>query len=516
MMEYETPNRPGACIKIIGVGGGGGNAVNTMIEERVDGVEFIAANTDIQALSVNQAETHIQIGEQRTRGLGAGSNPEVGRDAAQESASLIQEQLKGADMVFITAGMGGGTGSGAAPIIAGIAKQLGALTVGVVTKPFRFEGKRRQRIAEEAIATLTKNVDTLITIPNERLMQIAGDQLTLLDAFKTADSVLVHAVRSISDLIQTHGQVNLDFADVTTVMKNKGMALMGTGVGEGPNRATDAAEAAISSPLLDGITLQGAKSVLLNITAPRSASLHEIGEAATLIEESLSEDALLIWGHVVRDDDSEEIKVTIIATEFDNCESGAETNNTSSSAIPNHYMDGMNRGSFGSPYGIPAQPAQPTMTSANSNPGMRPVSTPGIAATSRDFLSDQSLEFANKLQELDAQANLNAASVQQSQPTPNSYMPGNLSNTYAAPPTVNIYEPVQNVRPNTAQYNAVQQPSRSSTISSAVSRAATESSPARSAVNEIISKPEDTTNEEDFDVPAYLRRKPKNNFFLGD
>ncbi|MBQ8037878.1 MAG: cell division protein FtsZ, partial [Proteobacteria bacterium] len=292
MMDLETNHKPGACIKIIGVGGGGGNAVNTMIEENVDSVDFIAANTDSQALSTNKAEIHIQIGEQRTRGLGAGSNPEVGREAAQESASQIQEQLKGADMVFITAGMGGGTGSGAAPIIAGIAKQLGALTVGVVTRPFKFEGKKRQRIADEAIAALSKNVDTLITIPNERLLQIAGDQLTVLDAFKTADGVLVQAGRSISELIQTHGKVNTDFADVDTVMRNKGMALMGTGIGEGPNRAVDAAEAAISSPLLDGITLQGARSALLNISAPKSASIREISEAATLIEESLADDAL--------------------------------------------------------------------------------------------------------------------------------------------------------------------------------------------------------------------------------
>ncbi|MBQ9242372.1 MAG: cell division protein FtsZ [Proteobacteria bacterium] len=509
MMDLETNHKPGACIKIIGVGGGGGNAVNTMIEENVDSVDFIAANTDSQALSTNKAEIHIQIGEQRTRGLGAGSNPEVGREAAQESASQIQEQLKGADMVFITAGMGGGTGSGAAPIIAGIAKQLGALTVGVVTRPFKFEGKKRQRIADEAIAALSKNVDTLITIPNERLLQIAGDQLTVLDAFKTADGVLVQAVRSISELIQTHGKVNTDFADVDTVMRNKGMALMGTGIGEGPNRAVDAAEAAISSPLLDGITLQGARSALLNISAPKSASIREISEAATLIEESLADDALLIWGHIVREDDSEEIKVTIIATDFENADNGMEAPAFQQQNLQRGFNTGFNTG-----YGITSQNAQPSMNAFNSSPSLQPVSTNGIAAVhpNRDFLSDQSLEFANKLQELDAQANFNTAAPQ-AQQAPASYMPGNLSSAYPSP---NIFESVQTTKAPAPQYAPAQQPARSSTISAAVSRASNEKSPARSAVNEIIRTPDEPAAEEDFDEPAIFRRKPKNNFFLGD
>lgn len=508
-MDIVTPNMPGACIKIIGIGGGGGNAVNTMIEEHVDGVEFIAANTDVQALSSNLADTKIAIGQQRTRGLGAGSNPDVGREAAQESTGEIQEYLKGADMVFITAGMGGGTGSGAAPIIAGISKQLGALTVGIVTRPFRFEGKKRQRIADEAINALAKNVDTLITIPNERLLQIAGDQLTILDAFKTADSVLVHAVRSISELIQYHGKINTDFADVQTVMRNQGMALMGTGVGEGPNRATDAAEAAISSPLLDGISIQGAKSVLLNIVAPKSASLREISEAATLIEDSLADDALLIWGHIVREDDSEEIKVTIIATGFENADNAADAP-VFQTPIQRSFSTNYNTG-----YGMTPQNVQSPMSAiSNTSPALQPVSSPGIAATnrpSRDFLSDQSLEIANKLQELDAQANMTAPAAQP-QVSP-SYMPGNISNSYPSP---NVFESVQTAKPASGQYNPAAQPARSSTISAAVSRASSEKSPARSAVNEIISKPDDAPAEEDYDAPAIFRRKPKNNFFLGD
>ena len=320
MFSIDDNQSNNAIIKVIGVGGAGGNAIDTMIEAGLDGVEFIVANTDKQALAKSLADTPIQIGEARTHGLGAGSDPNVGREAAQESQSMIAEQLKGANMVFVTAGMGGGTGTGAAPVIAKIAKDLGALTVAVVTKPFNFEGRKRRRIAEEGLRSLRNCVDTLITIPNERLLKMANENLTLVDAFKNADSVLLNAVRSISDLIMKPGLVNTDFADVCTVMLNKGTALMGTGVGSGPNRMEEAAMMAISSPLLDEISIAGATSVLLNITSPSNTTLIELSQAATLIEEQLGEDSHIIWGQVLNDDSTDEVKITIIATGFNNHE----------------------------------------------------------------------------------------------------------------------------------------------------------------------------------------------------
>ncbi|MFA5625598.1 MAG: cell division protein FtsZ [Bradymonadales bacterium] len=318
MMELDNGVGKNACIKVVGVGGAGGNVINTMIEEQVEGVDFLAVNTDLQALSINFADTKLQIGETKTRGLGAGSNPSVGREAAIESQSLIQEHLTGADMVFITAGMGGGTGTGAAPVVAELARKNGALTVGVVTKPFAFEGKRRRRQAEEGLEVLRSCVDTLIVIPNERLLQVVGEGTSLEDSFKQVDSVLLNAVRSISDVIVKPGFINTDFADVRTVMSNKGIALMGTGVATGPERAIEAAELAINSPLLDDITIKGATSVLLNITSPRSVSLAEISAAARLIEEEASDDVHLIYGHVFSEgEDDDEFKVTVIATGFE-------------------------------------------------------------------------------------------------------------------------------------------------------------------------------------------------------
>jgi len=317
MMMIDEGQREGAVIKVIGVGGAGCNAINTMINAGLEGVDFIAANTDRQALASSLAGTLIQIGESRSRGLGAGADPSVGREAAQESQSMISEHLKGADMVFVAAGMGGGTGTGAAPVIAKIAKDLGALTVAVVSKPFKFEGRKRRQIAEEGLNTLRSCVDTLITIPNERLLQTAGENLTLIDAFKYADSVLLNAVRSVSDLILKPGFVNTDFADVSKVMKDRGTALMGTGVGSGPNRMVDAAQMAISSPLLDDISLHGATRVLLNITSPINTTLMELNEAASLIEEELGEDGEVIWGQVFSEDNDDEVKITIIATGFD-------------------------------------------------------------------------------------------------------------------------------------------------------------------------------------------------------
>ena len=305
-----------AKIKVIGAGGGGGNALNTMIHSGIGGVDFIAANTDAQALKTNQAAVKIQLGASLTRGLGAGADPGIGRQAALEDTSSVADAIAGADMVFITAGMGGGTGTGASPIIARIARDCGALTVGVVTKPFGFEGKRRMRQAKDGIEELREAVDTLITIPNERLLTIAGKSTSLLDAFRMVDDVLCRAVKGISDLITTSGIINVDFADVRTIMSEKGMALMGTGVRSGENRAVLAAQDAVSSPLLDNVSIEGARGVLINVTGPSSMTLSEVTEAASLIQEAAHEDANIIFGHVIDDALGDAVAVTVIATGF--------------------------------------------------------------------------------------------------------------------------------------------------------------------------------------------------------
>jgi cell division protein FtsZ len=304
----------GARIKVVGVGGGGCNAVNTMIRAGLSGVEYIVANTDAQALSISLAQTKIQLGGNVTKGLGAGANPEIGKKAALEDYEKISEVLKGADMVFITAGMGGGTGTGAAPVIAKLAKELGALTVGVVTKPFVFEGKRRFKQAEEGIRNLEESVDSLITIPNQRLLYLAGENLSLVDTFKKADEVLLNAVRGISDLINNTGHINADFADVSTVMANKGLALMGTGSSKGEGRAIRAATEAISSPLLEDISIHGATGIIINITGSDSLTMHETNEAVTLIMEAADENAEIIFGTVIDNNCGENVMVTVIAT----------------------------------------------------------------------------------------------------------------------------------------------------------------------------------------------------------
>lgn len=310
--NQELPT--GAKIKVIGVGGGGCNAVNTMIRSGLTGVEYIVANTDSQALAANLAGTKIQLGGSVTKGLGAGANPEVGRKAAIEDYERLSEVLEGADMVFITAGMGGGTGTGAAPVIAKLAREMGALTVGVVTKPFKFEGKKRTRQAEEGIKSLEESVDSLICIPNQRLLQLAGENLSLVDTFKAADEVLLNAVQGISDLINNTGLINADFADVSTVMTNKGMSLMGTGTATGTERALKAARMAISSPLLEDVSIDGATGIIINITGNHTLTTHETNEAVTLIMEAADEDAEIIFGTVIDDNMGDDVKVTVIAT----------------------------------------------------------------------------------------------------------------------------------------------------------------------------------------------------------
>lgn len=312
----EKQTAQGAKIKVVGVGGGGTNAIATMISLGLSGVDFVAANTDNQALDHNPAPYHIQLGTELTKGLGAGANPEVGRKAALEDSTRIAEMLYGSDMVFITAGMGGGTGTGAAPVIANIAKEAGALTVGVVTKPFNFEGKKRRKNADKGIAELKEAVDTLICIPNQRLLYVANETTTMLDCFKKADEVLYQAVKGISDLINIRGLINLDFADVRTVMSNKGLALMGTGVSSGENRAIEAARKAISSPLLEDVAINGATGIIINITGGPDLTLFEVNEASSLITEEAHEDAEIIFGSVIDENLQDEVRVTVIATGF--------------------------------------------------------------------------------------------------------------------------------------------------------------------------------------------------------
>ncbi|QRK04175.1 cell division protein FtsZ [Archangium violaceum] len=315
-MDQFDQNKQAAKIRVVGVGGAGCNAVNTMIMAKLERVDFIAANTDVQALAANKAPVRLQIGQTLTKGLGAGANPEMGREAALESRDQIASMLEGADMVFVTAGMGGGTGTGAAPIIADIAKSLGCLTVGVVTKPFLFEGNKRRKQAEQGLVELKAAVDTLITIPNQRLLTLSNAPMPLLETFKRADEVLLNAVQGISDLIQYHGYINVDFADVKTIMSDKGLALMGTGHSSGDKRALNAMQQAISSPLLEDISIDGATGLLINITGGRDMTLQEVNEALTLVHDAADPDAEIIFGSLIDDNIQDEVKITIIATGF--------------------------------------------------------------------------------------------------------------------------------------------------------------------------------------------------------
>ncbi|HSB20629.1 MAG TPA: cell division protein FtsZ, partial [Anaeromyxobacteraceae bacterium] len=334
MIELNETRDGGARIKVIGVGGGGGNAVNTMVAARLEGVEFIAANTDTQALAANRAGQKLQLGKSVSRGLGAGANPERGREAALEQKDAIAEALSGADMVFVTAGMGGGTGTGAAPIVADLARQSGALTVGVVTRPFLFEGNKRRKQAEAGIAELKGAVDTLIVIPNQRLLSVAGESMSLAEAFKRADEVLLHAVQGISDLVAVHGLVNVDFADVRTIMSEQGLALMGTGRSAGEHRAAEAMQAAISSPLLEDVTIDGATGLLVNITGGPSLTLHEVNEAVTMAQSAADPDANIIFGSVIDERMGDEVKITVIATGFQGKEPAARATQPRQVALP--------------------------------------------------------------------------------------------------------------------------------------------------------------------------------------
>ncbi|MCP4716143.1 MAG: cell division protein FtsZ [Deltaproteobacteria bacterium] len=316
--QFDSTGQHGAVIKVIGAGGAGCNAVNTMIGAQLEGVEFMVANTDQQALDNNRAPYKLQIGEALTKGLGAGANPEIGCNAAREDSDKIKQSLDGSDMVFVAAGMGGGTGTGAAPVIAEIARSVGALTVGVVTTPFRFEGNMRSRIAAQGLKELEGHVDSLIVIPNEKLFAIGDKKMTLLDGFKMADEVLLHAIKSISDLINVPGLINLDFADVKTIMSDMGKAFMGIGIHSGENRAAEAARKALANPLLEDVTIKGAKGMLINITGNSSLSFMDLEEATGFIKEEADEDANIIFGAAIDDRVEENFQITVIATGFSN------------------------------------------------------------------------------------------------------------------------------------------------------------------------------------------------------
>jgi cell division protein FtsZ len=317
VFEYDETMTQNARMKVVGVGGGGGNAVNRMIEEDLEGVDFISVNTDAQVLKLSKADVRIQIGNKLTRGLGAGARPEIGAQALEENREEMRKALEGADLVFITAGMGGGTGTGAAPLIAEMAREMGALTIAIVTKPFLFEGKKRMKQAEQGLAELKRAADTMIVVPNERLLAVVGKGTSFKDALKKADEVLLHATQGISDLIRVTGEVNVDFADVRTVMSNRGAALMGTGFGRGENRSMEAAQEAISSPLLDNISISGAAGVLINITGGMDLAIDEVTTISSIIQEAAGDDAEIIFGAVHDPSMKEEVRVTVIATGFD-------------------------------------------------------------------------------------------------------------------------------------------------------------------------------------------------------
>jgi cell division protein FtsZ len=372
-----------AKIKVVGVGGAGGNAINTMIHSGLDGVEFICANTDTQALIGNSASAKIQLGVALTRGLGAGATPEVGRKAALEDVQRIAEALHGADMVFVTAGMGGGTGTGAAPIIAQIARDQGALTVAVVTKPFHFEGRRRMRNALAGLEELRQSVDTIITIPNEKLLSVADDDMSMLEAFRRADDVLLQAVRGISDLIVRSGVINVDFADVRTIMSCTGKALMGTGYGRGAARAMEAADVAINSPLLDDISIAGATGILINFTAGPDVKLKEVREAASMVQEAAHEDANIIFGLVTDPNMEDVVKVTVIATGFDTQSMEAQL---SASSAHHHPSAAYQAPSMSHTQSV-RNPAQQALARTSSGQALPNVPTARSASPARTVLS---------------------------------------------------------------------------------------------------------------------------------
>ncbi|MGR6873419.1 cell division protein FtsZ [Pseudomonas sp. HK3] len=384
MFELVDEPQHNAVIKVVGIGGGGGNAVEHMVSSQVEGVDFICANTDSQALKNMSARSVLQLGSTVTKGLGAGANPEVGRQAAMEDRERIAEALNGADMVFITAGMGGGTGTGAAPVVAEVAKELGILTVAVVTKPFPFEGRKRISAAESGLAELAKHVDSLITIPNEKLLSVLGKNTSLLDAFSAANDVLLGAVQGIADLIIRPGMINVDFADVRTVMSEMGQAMMGTGSSSGENRAREAAEAAIRSPLLEDVNLQGARGILVNITAGMNLSLGEFTEVGDTIEEFSSDNATIVVGTVIDENMTDELRVTVVATGLGNIEAAPKKVVDNTISKPDGSVDYKKLDRPTVMRGSNAQPAHQNNPDTNSSKDMDYLDIPAFLRRQAD------------------------------------------------------------------------------------------------------------------------------------
>ena len=392
IFELEEQSAQNARMKVVGVGGGGGNAVNRMIEEQLAGVQFISVNTDAQALASSRSDIKVQIGKKLTRGLGAGARPEIGRQAIEENRDEVLEHLQGADLVFVTCGMGGGTGTGAAPIIAQIAKDIGALTVGIVTKPFLFEGRKRMKQAEMGITELRRNVDTMIVVPNERLLAVVGKGIPFQDALKKADEVLLNATRGIASLITSTGIINVDFADVRTVMQNGGAALMGTGIGRGENRALEAAQQAISSPLLDNVSINGASGVLINIVGGSDLTLGEATQISEIIHDAVGDDAQIIFGAGSDSRLDGEVRVTVIATGFDRAVTGepvVERTTSTSSVLPFTAR----RPTMGAASTPPAAPvgAGPAGTPPAQQPFVRPAPAPTARPSSAPDIGDMEI-----------------------------------------------------------------------------------------------------------------------------
>jgi cell division protein FtsZ len=401
IFEFEESASQSARMKVTGVGGGGGNAVNRMIEEHLDGVEFISINTDAQSLVSSRSNVKIQIGKKLTRGLGAGARPEIGRQAIEENRDDVARALQGADLVFVTCGMGGGTGTGAAPVVAQLAKEAGALTVGIVTKPFLFEGRKRMRQAEQGIIDMREHVDTMIVVPNERLLAVVGKGIAFQDALKKADEVLLHATQGISTLISKTGLVNVDFADVRTVMKNGGSALMGTGIGRGENRAMEAAQQSISSPLLDNVSISGSTGVLLNIAGGPDLTLGEVTQISEIVHDAAGDDAEIIFGAVHEPAMQGEIRVTVIATGFDRAmavgPAASQSTVTTTGSYPAKNVIPINaktasaRTFGGVKPSTPADMRKPTATPTPVAPVTPVTSTPVQASRSEQELTDMDI-----------------------------------------------------------------------------------------------------------------------------
>ena len=486
MLEFDEPIL-GPKIKVVGVGGGSGNAVNTMIEAGIQGVDFVAANTDCQVLETNQAPTKIQIGKTLTKGLGAGANPDIGCAAALEDAQRIGEVLNGADMVFVTAGMGGGTGTGAAPVIARAARELGALTVGVVTKPFMFEGLQRKKKATTGIAELAKAVDALIVIPNDRLINLAGRNLTLRESFNMVDSVCLTAVRGISDLVMVPGLINVDFADVRSIMTGMGRALMGSGVGKGEKRALDAAQMAITSPLLEDVSINGATGILVNITGGPDLTLAEVNEACSLVHEAADSDANIIFGSVIDPNLKDEVRITVIATGFQS-RVAVETSTSTGGQRPmvkksveNQMTLPIHSGAGPSVARVAVETHAQAVAHAQVDPAVAPVAAAASAPVSEPF------DAADTDVEIDVPELLRY-------PPPASLLtPAPVFAPLSATPLAPAHErPV--IRP------AVASPIAPSSVTSSARRATTPA-PATSLASAHLG-----IEESEFDKPTYLRR----------